>query len=119
MTAIIALKDHHKVYMGGDSCLTLGWNMITQNSNKILVLPNCLIGFAGAKSVQNLMEERVYIFDGDWGTMHLNRIWGALVECTAIGTESEILMTNGVDIVWCGNLGSWRIVEGEFETIGS
>ena len=119
MTAIIALKDDRKVYMGADSALMLGNGIMAQSSNKILALTTCLVGFAGAKSVQHLMEARSNIFNGDFSIKHLNEIWRNLIECTTPGTESEILFTNGIDIVWCGNIGGYRFSEWSFECAGS
>ena len=118
MTCIIGLKQDDCIYMGADSAIGV-YGLVVQGLDKIKRFKNCLIGFSGLKSVQNLMEERSSLFDGDWSVGHLNDIWRSLAECTPSGNDSEMLIAAGSNLYWMGNHGSHRFIYEEFETIGS
>lgn len=119
MTCITALKYEDHVLMGADTAITTYMNLVSYTDSKLVKHTNCLIGFAGAKSVQNLMMERLSVFDGNFTTSHLNNIWRSLIECTSTGQESEMLIAYGSEVFWMGNIAGHRRVMEEFECIGN
>lgn len=122
MTCIIALKHDNKICMVADTAITTGAGVV-KTSYKIVSYPQykpqSIVGFSGPKGVQNLMEEKTDLFVGDFSTKHLNEIWRVLAEATPSGQFSEILLSNGVDLIYMGNISSWRVITEEFECIGS
>jgi ATP-dependent protease HslVU (ClpYQ) peptidase subunit len=119
MTCIIGLKDKGDMYLCSDSAITIGGGLVAEVGSKMLKSETCLVGVAGARSVFNELADREYVFEGNFGAGHLNRIWHCLQAITPANTESEMLIAVNSQLFWVGNVAGWRMVVEDFECIGS
>lgn len=61
MTCIIGLEHNNKVYIGGDSAASDGWEIRTLNQDKVFRLDKFLIGCAGSPRVSQIIEHHLNV----------------------------------------------------------
>lgn len=61
MTCIVALKHDGKIYMGGDSAVSRGWERRLENGRKTFRLGEMLIGTCGSVRMSQLLQHQVSI----------------------------------------------------------
>lgn len=60
MTCIIGLEHEGKVYIGGDSSVTRGWEVSVTDQSKVIRVGCFLVGLAGTMRQLNLLEHHVH-----------------------------------------------------------